>query len=101
MSSPFAQAYQREREPAFGAQVSDAIFTVHRYGRGVLLLMNGAPGVGTSTLGRLHSRVHPLSLVIDIDAIRMQLGGWEEHTESRQIARDLAVLGHEVGDGLT
>ncbi|MEO6469836.1 MAG: AAA family ATPase [Acidimicrobiia bacterium] len=57
----------------------------------MLLLINGEPGVGKSTFGRLHSRVHPLSLVIDIDAIRMQLGRWEEHTESRQIARDLAV----------
>jgi predicted kinase len=57
----------------------------------VLLVINGAPGVGKSTLGRLYSRVHPLSLVIDIDSIRTQLGRWEELDESRQIARDLAV----------
>ena len=77
--------------PLFGARVSDAIFAVHRYGRGVLLLINGAPGAGKSTLGHLYANVHPLSLVIEIDAIRTQLGGWEEHAESRQIARDLAV----------
>ena len=57
----------------------------------MLLVINGAPGVGKSTLGRLYSRLHPLSLVIDIDSIRTRLGRWEELDESRQIARDLAV----------
>lgn len=54
-------------------------------------MINGAPGVGKSTLARRYADEHPLSLVIDIDAIRMQLGGWAELEESRSVARDLAV----------
>jgi predicted kinase len=70
----------------------------------VLLLINGAPGVGKSTLARRYADDHALSLVVEIDAIRTQLGGWQTHEESRLIARDLAVAlvrahlaaGHDV-----
>jgi predicted kinase len=71
---------------------------------GVLLLINGAPGVGKSTLARRYAEEHPLALVIDIDAIRTQLGQWAQVEESRLVARDLAVAlarahltkGHDV-----
>jgi predicted kinase len=57
----------------------------------VLLVLNGAPAVGKSTLGRLYADEHPLALVVDIDLIRTHLGRWDEVDESKQIARDLAV----------
>lgn len=34
---------------------------------------------------------HPLVLLVDIDALRVSLGGWEGHEESKLVARDLAV----------
>jgi predicted kinase len=70
----------------------------------VLLLINGAPGVGKSTLAQRYAEQHPLALVIDIDAIRTQLGQWAKVEESKLVARDLAVAlarahlinGHDV-----
>ena len=52
----------------------------------VLLLINGAPGVGKSTLAQRYAEEHPLALVIDIDAIRAQLGQWAkvEGVEARR-----------------
>jgi predicted kinase len=72
--------------------------------RGVLLLINGAPGVGKSTLAARYADEHPLALIIDIDAIRTHLGQWAEIEESRLVARDLAFAlarehltnGHDV-----
>jgi predicted kinase len=57
----------------------------------VLLVINGAPGVGKSTLARRYADEHPLALVIDIDMIRTHLGRWVERDESKLVARDLAV----------
>jgi predicted kinase len=57
----------------------------------VLLLINGAPGAGKSTLAHRYADEHPLTLVIDIDAIRTQLGQWAKLEESRLVARDLAL----------
>jgi predicted kinase len=70
----------------------------------VLLVLNGAPAVGKSTLAHRYADEHPLSLVIDIDMIRSQLGRWDEVGESKLVARDLAVVlarahllgGHDV-----
>jgi predicted kinase len=70
----------------------------------VLLVINGAPGVGKSTLARLFADEHALALVIDIDAIRTSLGKWAEFEESKLVARDLAIAmihvhllaGHDV-----
>jgi predicted kinase len=66
--------------------------TVETFAReNVLLLINGAPGVGKSTLARRYADEHPLALLLDIDAIRTQLGQWAKVEESRLVARDLAV----------
>jgi predicted kinase len=70
----------------------------------VLLLINGAPGVGKSTLAQHYADDHPLTLIIDIDSIRTHLGQWAELEASRLVARDLAVAlarahlldGHDV-----
>ena len=56
-----------------------------------LLLLNGAPGVGKSTIARRCADDHPLSLIVDIDTMRMQLGQWQHVEESRTAARNLAV----------
>lgn len=70
----------------------------------MLLVLNGAPGVGKSTLADRYADEHALSLVIDVDAIRQQLGRWDTVEESKVVARDLAVTlarahlerGHDV-----
>jgi predicted kinase len=57
----------------------------------VLLLVNGAPAVGKTTIARRYAADHPLALVLDVDLIRTQLGGWEYHDASKRIARELAI----------
>jgi predicted kinase len=57
----------------------------------VLLLVNGAPGVGKSALAERFARDHALRLVIDIDELRRHLSRWETTEASKAIARDLAV----------
>jgi predicted kinase len=69
-----------------------------------LILLNGPPGIGKSTLAGRYISDHPLSLVVDIDSIRMTIGGWENHRDSMALARRLAVAmadthlraGHDV-----
>ncbi|MGH3300080.1 MAG: AAA family ATPase [Streptosporangiaceae bacterium] len=43
-----------------------------------LILLNGPPAVGKSTLARMYAADHPLALDLDIDRLRAQLGGWRE-----------------------
>ena len=56
-----------------------------------LIHLNGAPGVGKSSLARRYLEDHPLALLIDIDGIRSALGCWESVEESKVVARTLAV----------
>lgn len=56
-----------------------------------LMLLNGLPGSGKSTLGRRYLDDHPLALALDIDVIRSMLGcSLEEPAISGLAARDLA-----------
>jgi predicted kinase len=57
----------------------------------VLLVINGAPAVGKTTLAHRYADDHPLALVVDVDLVRTHLGGWREREESKSVARDLAV----------
>ena len=56
-----------------------------------LVLLNGPPGVGKSTVARRYLVDHPLALLIEIDDLRTAMGGWAEHEDSRIHARTLAL----------
>ncbi|HWC24091.1 MAG TPA: AAA family ATPase [Flexivirga sp.] len=54
-----------------------------------LILLNGLPGVGKSTLAREYVAARPGTLNLDIDVLRSMLGGpWEETAE---LGRSLAL----------
>lgn len=43
-----------------------------------LILLNGLPGVGKSTLARRWAADHPGTLVCDVDVLRTWIGGWRD-----------------------
>jgi len=70
-----------------------------------LILLNGPPGCGKSTLAQMFVHEHPLALNLDIDRLRGQIGQWRARShESGLLARQLALAmagihlasGHDV-----
>ena len=56
-----------------------------------LILLNGPPSSGKSTLARRFVDDHPLALCLDIDVVRAMLGRWlDRPTEAGLIAREMA-----------
>lgn len=70
--------------------------------QGRLVLLNGLPGVGKSTLSRAYVATRPGALNLDIDILRTMLGGpWEQTADlGRSLALQLIRMhldkGHEV-----
>jgi len=58
----------------------------------ILVLLNGGPASGKSTLARLWAARRPLALALDIDVVRALIPGWEDDpVQAGRAARDLAV----------
>ena len=58
----------------------------------MVVLLNGAPGVGKSTLAGLVVRQRPMMLALDLDGIKHALGGWDDDAGAAgRHARRLAV----------
>ena len=57
-----------------------------------LILLNGPPGIGKSTLAAMYVDDHPGVLNLDIDRLRGLIGGWlDRFTETGEIVRPLAL----------
>jgi len=57
-----------------------------------LILLNGPPASGKSTLAGLYVEERPLALNLDVDRVRAMLGGWREHLEQAGLlAREIAM----------
>ncbi len=57
-----------------------------------LVLINGAPSSGKSTLARLYGEDHPLALILDVDTVRGMLGRWLDQPMAAGLAaRRLAL----------
>jgi predicted kinase len=67
-----------------------------------LVLLNGPPAVGKSTIARRYADEHPLTLVLEIDAVRGLLGAWLDDPQrsgwaARMIALAMARTHLEAG----
>jgi 8-oxo-dGTP pyrophosphatase MutT (NUDIX family)/predicted kinase len=57
-----------------------------------LVLLNGPPGVGKSTMAELYVDRHPYVLNLDIDRLRHLVGGWQARTaETSELVRSMAL----------
>jgi predicted kinase len=66
-----------------------------------LIHLNGAPGVGKTTLARRYADEHPGVLLCDIDVLRTMIAGWEddEGAAGRSRTAALAMITSYLGTG--
>lgn len=68
-----------------------------------LVLLNGVPGVGKSTLAAAYVAEHPLALDLDVDVVRSLLGAWTADAHRAGLAARrlaLAMAGAHLHAGL-
>ncbi|KRF17732.1 hypothetical protein ASG90_05110 [Nocardioides sp. Soil797] len=57
-----------------------------------LIHLNGAPGIGKSTIAERYAAAHPGVLNCDIDRLRMLIGGWRDDFEATgEVIRPVAL----------
>lgn len=57
-----------------------------------LVLLNGAPASGKSTLARRYAEVRPPAVVLEVDLLRSLVGGWSRRpVEAGRVARQMAL----------
>lgn len=77
---------------------------MHHAGIARLIHLNGPTAVGKSTIAAALLDDRPLALVVDIDELRVRLGGWREQPDAKRVARELGFglarqhleAGHDV-----
>lgn len=58
-----------------------------------LIVLNGPPAIGKSTIAQRYVDDHPLSLNLDLDSVRRMLGGWlDSPTDAGLLARELGLV---------
>ncbi len=57
-----------------------------------LIVLNGPPGCGKSTIARRYAADHPLALALDVDTVRGLLGRWKEHPYDAGLAARAIAL---------
>lgn len=55
-----------------------------------LILLNGPPASGKSTLARRYVEEHDHAVLVEVDTMRMTVPNWEHDEETRRIAAELA-----------
>src|SRR5215212_2939673 len=88
---PVRPAHARHPGPGLGGGASRRLAPRAR-GMTRLILLNGPPGVGKSTLAARYAGEHPGTLCLDIDVLRTMVGGWaDDYARTGALVRPAAL----------